>query len=464
MISLIDTAIIIGYLLVMLIIGFVVGKRENLEGYLVNNRRTKTVLLIFTIVSTSVGMGVFLGISSEAYKTGISYGLTVMIASVLSLLLVAYFAPRIKHFGDKHKAHTLGDWFAVRYSNKNRLLVSIIILISYFFLAALQFVGIAGLINVISGLDFTIALVAASLITIIYTTAAGIKSDFYTDAVQFAIMVFTLFLVLLPLSLIKSGGLSFFNSLPASHFNPFAFGGISFFLGGIVLGAPLLLVSMEIWQRIYAATTEREAKRVYRWSALLLVIFFIPAILLGLIAFKTVPGINPDFALFELMKQALPAGLLGLGVAGILAAAMSTIDSIILVGSATILKDIHKTFINPNLTEKQMLRLGRSYTFFYGLLGLIAAYLIPHIIKLQIISGSALLVLSPAAIGGFVWKKATAKASFWSILTGIIVTFSLYPLMPTLSFIPGTLVSLILFIVISKFTYKEKITAPKTSS
>ena len=132
MMSIIDTAIIIGYLLIMLIVGFLVGKRENIEGYLVNNRKTKTILLIFTIVSTSVGMGVFLGISSEAYKNGISYGLTMMIASVLSLLLVAYFAPRIKQFGDKHKAHTLGDWFAVRYSSKNRLLVSIIILIAYF--------------------------------------------------------------------------------------------------------------------------------------------------------------------------------------------------------------------------------------------------------------------------------------------------------------------------------------------
>ncbi|HII15419.1 MAG TPA: sodium:solute symporter family protein [Nanoarchaeota archaeon] len=438
----------------MLIVGFLVGKRENIEGYLVNNRKTKTILLIFTIVSTSVGMGVFLGISSEAYKNGISYGLTMMIASVLSLLLVAYFAPRIKQFGDKHKAHTLGDWFAVRYSSKNRLLVSIIILIAYFFLTALQFVGIAGLIHVISGLDFTIALVAASLVTIIYTTAAGIKSDFYTDAVQFVVMVFTLFLVLLPLSLIKSGGLGFLGSLPASHFNPFAFGGISFFIGGLVLGAPLLLVSMEIWQRIFAATTESEAKKVYLWSALLLVIFFIPAILLGLIAFKAVPGISPDFALFELMKQGLPAGFMGLGVAGILAAAMSTIDSMILVGSATILKDIHKTFINPDLTDKQMLRLGRIYTCSYGLLGLAAAYLIPHIIQLQIISGSALLVLGPATIGGFVWKESTAKASFWSILIGFIATFSLYPLMPTLSFIPGTLISLILFIAISKLAHK----------
>lgn len=452
--NIIDYSVIVGYLLLMLIIGFVVGKREDLEGYLVNNRKTKTILLIFTIVSTTVGMGVFLSISSATYQTGVSYGLTYTLATIFGMLLIAYFAPRIKHFGDEYKAYTLGDWFAVKYSNKNRLLVSIIILIAYFFMMALQFVGIAGLVHVVIGLDFQVALIISSLITIIYTTAAGIKSDFYTDAIQFAIIFFTLFLVLLPLSLIESGGFSFLKELPSSFFDPFAFSGISFFIGGIILGATAWVVCMELWQRIYASTTEKEARKVYLWSVVLLIFLFIPAILLGLIAFKVVPGVNPDFALFELMKKGLPAGLLGLGIVGILATAMSTVDSMILVGSATILKDIHKTFINPRLSEKQMLGWGRFYTFFYGIVGLVVAYLIPHIIQLQIIGAGTLVVLTPATIGGFLWKKSTAQGSFWSILGGMIVTFSLYPFMPTLSFIPGAFVAFILFVIISKTTYK----------
>jgi len=156
------------------------------------------------------------------------------------------------------------------------------------------------------------------------------------------------------------------------------------------------------------------------------------------------------------MKIGLPVGFLGLGIAGILAAAMSTVNSMILVGSITILKDIHKSFFNPNLSENQMLRLVRVYTFSYGLLGLIVAYLFPNMVQLQIVSAATLVVLAPATIGGFIWKKSTAKASFWSILIGIIVTYSLYPFMPTLSFIPGTLISTILFIIISKLDYKKQ--------
>jgi SSS family solute:Na+ symporter len=104
-----------------------------------------------------------------------------------------------------------------------------------------------------------------------------------------------------------------------------------------------------------------------------------------------------------------------------------------------------------------MLKFGRIYTFLYGILGLIAAYLIPNIIKLQIISASTLSVLSPAIIGGLIWKKASSKGAFWSILIGLIITFLSYPWMPTISFIPGTLISIILFITISKFAYKENL-------
>lgn len=455
MISAIDWIIILVYLGLMLLVGFLVGKKESIEDFLVNSRKTKTALLVFTIVSTSVGMGAFLGTASSAYQTGISYGLTVFLASIIGLIFVALFAPKIKRFGDKHNAHTLGDWFGIRYSKNNRILVSLVILIAYFFWTGLQFVGIAGLVHVVTGISFQIALIAAALITIIYTTVAGIKSDFYTDAIQFFVIVIMVFLVLLPLSLIDIGGFSYFFNLPSNYYNLFAFGGISFFLGGLIFGLPIFLVGMEIWQRIYAASSEVAAKKAFLWSTLVVFFMFFPVLLAGLAAIKLVPGVNPDFALFELMKKILPVGFLGIGIAGILAVAMSTVDSLLLVGSVTILKDIHKTFINPDLDEKQMLKFGRIYTFFYGLFGLVAAYLMPNIIKLQIISAATLSVLSPAIIGGFIWKKANSKGAFWSILIGLIITFAFYPWMPTMSFIPGTLTSIILFIVICKLTYKE---------
>ncbi|MBI5881405.1 hypothetical protein HZB90_04705, partial [archaeon] len=73
MISTIDVAIILVYLAAMLAIGFFVGRKETADDFFVNRRKTRTALLVFTLVSTSAGMGTFLGISAAAYETGVSY-------------------------------------------------------------------------------------------------------------------------------------------------------------------------------------------------------------------------------------------------------------------------------------------------------------------------------------------------------------------------------------------------------
>ncbi|MCM8823564.1 MAG: hypothetical protein NC822_02700 [Candidatus Omnitrophica bacterium] len=71
MVSLLDYTIIGTYFLLILLVGFFLGRKESLEDYLVNSRRTNPYLLIFTIISTNVGMGSFLGLSSSAYQKGI---------------------------------------------------------------------------------------------------------------------------------------------------------------------------------------------------------------------------------------------------------------------------------------------------------------------------------------------------------------------------------------------------------
>ena len=442
----VDTAVVVLYSALVLSIGYFFGRNESSEEYLVNNRNTRSLFLVFTIASTGMGMGTFLGVSSSAFSTGISYGVTYILASVLGLVFVAFFAPRIKEFGDTHRAHTLGDWFEHRYSRKNKILVAVIIFIAYFFWMGLQFVGVGGLVQVVSGLDFQAALILSSLVCVIYTAWAGIRSDFYTDALQFFVIVITLYLVLLPTGLLKSG--DFVATLPQGHLDVFAFGGPSFFFGGLIFGLPVFLVCMEVWQRGYAASGKGDARRVFLWSALVLIFLYVPALVLGLIARKLLPDVKPDFALFEMMKAYLPSGVFGLSVAGILAIAMSCVNSMILVGSITLLKDIHITFIK-NLDEREMLWWGRVYTFGYGMLGLIAASLLPDIVRLQIISAATLAVMSPAIIGGFLWKRATSEASFWSILLGLGVTMGLYPIMPSHSFIPGMLMSVVLFVGIS---------------
>lgn len=452
-ISFLDIFIILIYLFVMLGVGFFLGRKESSEGFFVNNRKTKTFLLVFTAVSTSVGGGTVIGMASAAYSSGISLGLSFATLSVVGWILVAWLAPRIKSFGDKTGAYTFGDFFAARYSSATRKIGSIVILLSYLTFTAIQFVALAKMTEVIGGINFEIALVAAALTAIAYTALAGLKGDIYTDAIQFFVM-FPVFVFLFFASFSKIGFSQFLAGIPADYFNPFNYAGPSFFIGAIAFGFPLLLVSMEVWQRVFAAVDGKTARRAFLFSGLLKVVFISTSIIIGLLAFQLVPGINKDTAIFVLMKELLPSGILGLGFASILAVLMSTVDSMIMVGSATLTKDYYLVKY-PNVDEKKKIFIGRVSALLFGLIAFFVALIFQDIVRLSVTSVQILGIFAPALLGGLIWRRSSAQAAFWSILVGFIATLILLPFKPDTAFIPAILLSIIIFVVLSLWSGRK---------
>lgn len=447
-----DLSIIAAYILIVLAVGFYVGKNESLNDFLVNNRKTKLVLLVTSLVSTTAGAAVVFGAASAAYQSGISFGITLTLAYVPGLMLAGYFAPKINRFGREHNAHTISDFFAVRYSDRVRIIAALMTLVAFFMFLALQFVAIASLINIITGIDFAIGLFVSALATIAYVSASGIKSDFYTDFVQFWLMIIFLFILLIPIGLMNLGGFDSLKSLPASYFDPFAFGGIDFFIGALILGMPSFLIAMDMWQKIYAAESEKTAKKVFQLGALLFIPFAILPTVLGMMAAVSMPNADPNSIIFALMAKFLPIGLLGVGLAGVLAVVMSTIDSMLMVGTATLTKDFYKTFFNKDASEAAMLKMARIFTVIFGLLGLFTAFLYPDILQLALAGSFILVILLPSLLGAFFWKRANSTAAFWSILTGFVVLLAFLPSHPKTAFIPSVLSAFAAFVILSYAT------------
>lgn len=446
-VSSLDLIIIFVYMTSMLGLGVFLFRREGSEGFFVNNRNTKTILLLFTALSTSVGAGTVIGMASAAYTTGISLGIMYAIISLIGWTVVALFSPRIKKWADKAKAFTLGDFFKSRYSNETKTVGSTVILTSGLILAAIQFIAFARLTEVIGGLNFELSLILAAAITITYTVLAGIKGDFYTDAIQFFVIL-PVFIFLFITAFSKVGFIELFNSVPKDFLNPFNYAGPFLFFAALLFGIPLLLVNMSVWQRIFAATDDKTARRAFLLSGVLKVVFILASILLGLLAFHFFSDIEADSSIFILMREFLPSGLLGLGFASVLAIIMSTIDSTLMVGSATITKDfyLHK---NPDADEKKKLFVGRFSVLIFGAIALIIALSFQDIVKLIIIGIQGPLVLAPAIIGGLFWKRSNKKAAFWSILVGFITILIVMPFSLTAAFVPGVLISIVIFVVLS---------------
>ena len=155
--SSIDLIIVVFYIVLLFAVGIIVGLKETAEDFLILSRKAKTLLVLFSMVSTWVGVGTFVGTAAGGYDTGISVGFTAAISALVGIIAIALFAPTIKRFGDKFQAHTIGDFFRVRYSKSNQALAGGIIILSYSLFTAAQFTGLAMLLHLWTNLSFDLA-------------------------------------------------------------------------------------------------------------------------------------------------------------------------------------------------------------------------------------------------------------------------------------------------------------------
>lgn len=454
----IDLAIISSYVASLFVFGMWVGVRETSEDFLIMSRRAPFLLVFASIISTWVGVGTTVATAAAAYDNGISLGVTGAVGGLVGVVVAGLVAPRIKAFGDRYQAHTIGDFIGLRYGPRGRYIASALIVIVYLLLCGAQFLGMSSMLSVWADVELRWAVVAAGVTTIIYTAFAGIKSDFYTDGIHFVVLTMVLFGCLLPLAWTDSGGSAALSRLPAAAWDPFAYGGVSFFVAGVLFGVAGVFVTMEIWQRIFASTTGASARAALICSGVIIVMFYCLSTILGLLARSEVPGLaNRDHALFALMKATLPTGLLGLGIAAFFAVFMSTVNSMIMVASASTTKDVYLSALRPGASERELLWVARAVTLVVGAIGMALAIWIQDLVALAVNSLFVLLVLLPSVLGGFFWRRSTAAAAGWSMLSGIAVVALLTPNYPNEAFAPGFVVSAIVFIIVSLITKHDAI-------
>lgn len=448
-----DMLILVVYVGGLFVVGMCVGVRENAEDFLVFSRRAPFVLVMFSVVSTWVGAGTTVATASAGYQTGISVGLTACIGGLVGVVAAGVFAPTIKSFGDRYRAHTIGDFFGIRYSPAARYIAGGLIVFVYILLTAGQLVAIASLVKVWVDTRLEWLLAAAAITTVVYTAFAGMKSDFYTDIVHFFVMIGVFFGVLMPAVGFGDGAFGAIGKLPRRFFDPFAYGGISFFCAGIIFGVGMVFVTMELWQRIYASSSNRAARWALVSSGVVIIAFYVLSALIGMVARALdLPVPDADQALFIVMKRFLPKGFLGLGLAAFLAVIISTVNSLIMVASAALTKDFYKTAIWPEASDRHLLWAGRAVTLVVGSVALVCGVLIQDVVVLTVNSMFILLCLLPSLMGGFFWRGSTSTGCVLSIAAGIAVTLGLSLVKPNEAFVPGFLVALLVFISASKLS------------
>lgn len=412
----IDLSILVLYGIALFGLVLFAGKSETREDFLCNSRATSLGMLICSTVATWVGSGAIIGVSSAAFSTGISYGLSVIAINVGVMVVFAYFAPRIKAFGDAHGAYTVGQFIGAKFGKRCQLLFAFAYLGILAIWMGSQLLAAGNLLALLTGLGVWSGVLIAFAITVGYSAIGGLKSDILTDALQFWVMLIA-FAIMVPVAILKSGGMAAISSLPAESFDPFNFGGRVFFFASVFLGLIYPLVDACNWQRIYSAKQGDSARRAFIFAAPFVLFFLVAAVLLGLLARLLVPaGVPPDQAIFGLMQRVLPSGILGLAYASIFAVVMSTVDSLIVAGTATVACDILPTFRRPDSSLGTL----RWFSVAIGAAALLIAFLFPSIVQLSVLAAFTSLCFAPAMLVGLFNLQFSANTVFASMVSALM--------------------------------------------
>ncbi|MDP2722890.1 MAG: sodium:solute symporter family protein [Bacteroidales bacterium] len=467
---------IVLYLVFILAISIRHLRTSDLDQYLVNNRQTKTLPLVFTTLATFVGGGTSIGLIAMGYESGLA-AVGIGIAYVIGFVLLFFFAGHIRDFGATHQLYSFPHYLNHLYTHfeKSRFTrtfsatVSGVNIFIFFFLLSAQFVAMASLLKYGFEIGYTTAVVISAMIVVLYTAIAGLSGVIITDMVQFMAIVIMIVLVFIPGIIDDTQFFERLSELPANMLNGTYYGWI-FLIALPVFLSWSVLVRMDIWQRILAAKDRKTARRVSLWSGLGMLPFYIVFPLVGMtIRVISQEALSPKDVAYVFIDRHSNGLLYGFAMVGLLSALMSSGDSFLNIISISAIKDLVGWKLkNPKSSRLSQGLLLRIATILFGIMALAMALVFPYIVDLMVVGISTITIFAPITLFALIKKEKVysyRKAALWSILSGFVLNAVLFvwgilvpeQFEPKNSFVPAFIVAtLVLFIGVKLTETKMK--------
>ena len=459
--------VLVAYLVVMFVVGLKASRKvKNTDDFLLAGRSLGMTVMVATLCATQLGGGNIIGTSGSAYQVGIS-GATFGVGTGIAMICLGLFAA--EHMREL-AITTISDYVMKRYDSKvSFYLTSILSSIALIGILAAQVAAIAGVFTVF-GINKTLGAIVAMTMIIIYTAASGMFGVAYTDVIQIVVVFVGLPLTTI-VGLSKVGGFSGLKeALLAIDLGENA--GIYFDVTGIgipaMLGLVLPMIAYELigqdfYQRLLSAKTPEIAKKSSLISGIILILFGFNSALAGMLG-RALLGhsVEPSGVLASLAVEVLPNFIGAILISALVAAVMSTADSILLASTSHVINDIYlNLFKGDKESEENILKLSKMCTLLIGVFAVIIAILAPGIISILTYSytiyTSGLVV---PIIAGIYWKKGTKEGCLASMIAGgvvgILSVFKVITIGQVPAIINGVAVSLIVYIIVSLCTYKKE--------
>src|SRR5688572_27968275 len=376
-----DLAVFALYMVAAIALGFWVARkgRNTAQGYFLGNKTLPWFVIGASMVAADISSEQFISFVGGAYKHGVVLAAGDWNAWIIYSLLILIFLPYYVRTG----VSTMPEFLERRYNSACRYIFAVASIIGFVApinAGALYSAGImldsffgrdvSRLLTQISVFGTAISPVVMYIVffavtTGIYTIYGGLKSAAWTDFMQIIILLFAGFLVPV-LALRHAGDLTTLVWENPEHFQmfkppthkPFPFTGV--FTGFLSVGIWYSCTIQHMVQRVLAAKDEWHARVGVIFAGFLHVILPLFFIVPGIIAFKMFPNLeHPDQAYLVLVKQFIPTGLKGLLLAGMAAALMGHVSTVLNSASTILTIDIYKRLVDPGAGERQQVRIGR---------------------------------------------------------------------------------------------------------
>ena len=466
MLSTIDWAVVTLYLLGLVAVSVYLSRQQrSAEDYFVASNSGNALSIALSVMATQCSTNSILG--APAFVAFVVGGglvwLQYELALPLAMIFIGVFLIPVFH---RQRLVSVYLYLGRRFDDKTQWLISGMFQLSRAAVAGITVYGVASMVSIVTGLSFAQSVLLFGAITIVYDVLGGIRAVIISDVAQMVIL--TSVLAYLAYLLIgNAGGLSeMLSQLPSDQtaalsFNHHGFGDghdfafLPMLIGGFFLYVAYYGCDQSQVQRQLCAASQDDAQKVLLINGFLR----FPLVLLycligaGLAVYAisepdfigSLPLVNetPNYnmALPALISRELPAGLVGLAVVALLAAAMSSLDSVINSLSATTLKDFIKPMMAHRIvTPEQELQWGRGLTIFWGLFALLTAFYVDDIASTVIVAvnkvGSLINgpILGVFMLGLFT-KSTTGVGARWGFVAGLLINAALWKWAPDVSWL-----------------------------
>ena len=443
------------------------SETHTMSGYFIAGKKLPPWVVAFSTNATGESGWLLLGLTGMGYAAG-AQAFWVVAGEVVGISLAwMLLSRRLKRLADDTDAITLPDVLAARFNDRAHLLrklsVLIILVMVGAYIAA-QMVATGKAFSGFTDLSYSNGVLVGAAVIILYTLVGGYKAVAWTDLIQGVLML--LGLIIVPLIAIDAAGgwaavTSNLQEQDPGLLSPWGPDGKSMMaligiLSFLAVGLPFMGVP-QLMVRFMSARSEKSLVPAMAISVLVILLFDLGAVLTGMAGRALFPGLeDPETILPVISTTLLHPVLGGIMMVVVLAAIMSTVDSLLILASSAVIRDYWQKIRGSALSDRALARRGKIITLVFGIIGVaFALHQTPLIFWFVLFAWSGLgAAFGPVLICALWYPKTNLTGAVAGMLGGFITTVAwvlwLKPYFyALLEVIPGFVVGLILTIIFS---------------